>query len=658
MAITARGAWESVKQHFAQLDIDIQNNLFSVLGIGDMSGDVFGNGMLLSKNILLKAAFNHIYIFLDPNPDSIKSFKERYRLYNLLHSRWSDYDKSSLSCGGIIISRQTKSIKLTPEIKEMLNTDLNYINPNNLIKLILKMKVDLIWNGGIGTYVKSAIESHEAVGDKANDLVRINADQLQCKVIVEGGNLGLTQLGRIDFSKNGGLINTDAIDNSAGVNCSDYEVNIKILLNQLIEKGLLAPLKRNELLESMQEEVASLVLANNKIQNSILKNFAKRRNLSYTIEACLRLMKSLEQTVQLDTQVEFLPSIEEMQERKNISEGLTNPETSVLLSYTKIMLKDKILKSSLPDDEYCQAFLKDYFPSRLYYKYYHQMKNHKLAREIVSTQITNLFLMKMGITFVQRMRDETGASDDCIVKAFLLACHIFNLHDIWDDLDNIDILSSININETIQRQLFKYVRRAVRWIIMHEDLSKPISQSSSKYSNLDQILIVSFEVKVEQYSQQIEDMKKIGIKKNTREKILILKYNRAMLSMASTMIDAKDFSSYIHMNEYVNKNLYINKFKDILYQMSSHSYWSELAITSARDELDELEFRLTLSIIKACSNTNNNVEEKFKIWFQNNSRKANNWINFFKEILALEPKFELMNMAMKTLKNMIEDNDK
>ena len=339
MGITARGAWESVKRHFRKLGVNTQTTDFTVVGIGDMSGDVFGNGMLLSSHIKLLGAFDHRHAFLDPNPDPKVSFKERQRLFNLPRSSWADYDHSLISTGGGIYPRSAKSITITPEVRKILGVDANSLTPTDLIRALLKAPVDLLYNGGIGTYVKATHQSHADVGDRANDAIRVNGGELRCKVVAEGGNLGLTQLGRIEYALNGGKINTDAIDNSAGVDCSDHEVNIKILLNSVVAQGRISGEQRNELLVEMTDEVGELVLRDNYFQTQSLSVRAD------ALDPQTRFIKYLEKAGKLNRAIEFLPSDEELASRKAAKTGLTSPERSVLLSYSKIMLYDELLAS-------------------------------------------------------------------------------------------------------------------------------------------------------------------------------------------------------------------------------------------------------------------------------------------------------------------------
>ncbi|MFB9953375.1 NAD-glutamate dehydrogenase [Rhizobium puerariae] len=436
MGITARGAWEAVKRHFRERDIDIQTTPFTVAGVGDMSGDVFGNGMLLSRKIRLTAAFDHRDIFIDPDPDIEKSFSERERLFALPRSSWQDYDRKALSEGAMIISRSEKSVKLTREAAAAIGIDKTTATPFEIMMAILKSPVDLLWFGGIGTYIKATSETDTEVGDRANDPIRITAGDVRAKVIGEGANLGMTQRGRIAYSLAGGRCNSDAIDNSAGVNSSDVEVNIKIALNPAMQDDRLTRQKRNQLLASMTDEVAGLVLRNNYLQPLAIslterKGAANREELS-------RLMSVLEAQGHLNRKVETLPDDAELAERYISGRPLTRPEIGVLLSYSKIVLFDALIESGIPDDPYFSAVLKAYFPAKMQKAYAADIANHRLHREIIATVLANEAINRGGPGFVQQMSDMTGATAANVVKASFLARDSFDLPKLWAEIDALD----------------------------------------------------------------------------------------------------------------------------------------------------------------------------------------------------------------------------
>jgi glutamate dehydrogenase len=436
MGITARGAWEAVKRHFREKDLDIQTTPFTVAGVGDMSGDVFGNGMLLSRKIRLIAAFDHRDIFIDPDPDTERSFAERERMFALARSSWQDYDREALSEGAMIVSRSVKSVKLTPQAAAAIGLDKATATPFEIITAILKSPVDLLWFGGIGTYIKAASETDAEVGDRANDPIRINAAEVRASVIGEGANLGVTQKGRIAYSLAGGRCNSDAIDNSAGVNSSDVEVNIKIALNPAMQDGRLSRDKRNQLLASMTEEVGHLVLRNNYLQPLAI-SLSERKGAANR-EELTRLMSVLEGQGRLNRKVETLPDDAELAERYLTGRSLTRPEIAVLLSYAKIVLFDALIESPLPDDPYFLAILKDYFPARMQKLYAADIEQHRLHREIIATALANEAINRGGPGFIQQMSDTTGAGAANVVKAAFLARDGFDLPKLWAAIDALD----------------------------------------------------------------------------------------------------------------------------------------------------------------------------------------------------------------------------
>ncbi|MFD8593884.1 NAD-glutamate dehydrogenase [Kitasatospora sp. NPDC059646] len=471
MGITARGAWESVKRNFRELGVDTQSEDFTVIGIGDMSGDVFGNGMLLSEHIRLVAAFDHRHIFLDPNPDAAASHAERRRLFDLPRSSWDDYDKSLISAGGGVFPRSAKSIALSPQVRERLGIDAAKLTPAELMKAILQAPVDLFWNGGIGTYVKASTETNAEVGDKANDAIRVNGGDVRARVIGEGGNLGCTQLGRIEFASTGGpqgtggWINTDAIDNSAGVDTSDHEVNIKILLNQVVADGDMTVKQRNTLLAEMTDEVGHLVLRNNYAQNVVLANAVAQAASMVNVHS--RMINRLESAGQLDRALEYLPTEKQIRERQQAGRGLSQPELSVLLAYTKITLADELLATDLPDDPYFRDVLHAYFPSALRARFAEQIDNHPLRREIITTLIVNDTINRGGCTFAFRLREETGATMEEIARTHAAARAVFGLEQIWDSVEALDNRVAARIQTKMRLHARRLVERATRWMLGH-----------------------------------------------------------------------------------------------------------------------------------------------------------------------------------------------
>ncbi len=463
LGITARGAWECVKRHFRELGVDIQKEAFTVAGIGDMSGDVFGNGMLLSRHILLQAAFDHRHIFLDPKPDAAASFAERQRMFALPRSSWDDYDRKRISAGGGVFPRTAKSIALSPQARAMLGLEGATATPVEVMRAILAMPVDLLWNGGIGTYVKSSRETNAEVGDRANDALRVNGNALRAKVIGEGGNLGCTQRGRIEYSRVGGRLNTDFIDNSAGVNTSDVEVNLKILLNPLVHAGKLSLGERNRLLGRMSEEVCTLVLRNNYLQSeaiSTLEQQAKARLSEYQ-----HLIRLLERSGGLNRALEFLPSDEEILERRKNGAGLTRPELSILLSYSKIWLNTHLLDSDVPEDPYLSNELERYFPGPVRTRFARAIERHRLRREIIATATTNSLINRMGPTFVLRAQEDTGAEPAQIARAFTAAREIFQVRDLWEAIEALDNRAPAKIQYAAAFETSRLLRHATYWLL-------------------------------------------------------------------------------------------------------------------------------------------------------------------------------------------------
>lgn len=465
MGITARGAWEAVKRHFRELGIDVANQTFTVAGIGDMSGDVFGNGMLQSDRIRLLAAFDHRHIFIDPDPDPTVAWAERKRLFALPTSSWEDYRPEAISSGGGVYSRAAKSIELSAAAAQAIGVRERRITPPQLIQAILRMPVDLLWNGGIGTYVKAAAESHEDVGDRANIAVRVNGRDLRCKILGEGGNLGITQRGRIEYAQTGGRLNTDFIDNSGGVECSDREVNIKILLRDAVDTGALRMPARNRLLERMTDEVAALVLRTNYQQTQAISVLAARAVERSNENASL--LRWLERRGLLDRDLEFLPDDEEIADRRTRGRGLTRPELAVILSYAKIEFYDALCASDITADPYLFEELSRYFPQPLRKRFAQQVPGHRLARQIVAMLITSSMINRMGPTFPMRAQEETGADAGSVARAYTIARDVIGMRDLWDGIEALDtkLLAPAQLDMLFESA--RQLRNIVYWFLRH-----------------------------------------------------------------------------------------------------------------------------------------------------------------------------------------------
>lgn len=629
MGITAKGAWVSVQRHFRELGLNVQEESITVIGVGDMAGDVFGNGMLRSEYIKLVAAFNHLHIFIDPNPEDVKaSYKERERLFNLPRSAWTDYESKLISKGGGVFNRSAKSIDISPEMKACFNIKADKLSPNDLIHELLQAPVDLIWNGGIGTYVKSSSESHAAAGDKANDSLRINGKQLQAKVIGEGGNLGITQRARIEYALNGkGASFTDFIDNAAGVDCSDHEVNIKILLNGVVQAGDLTSKQRNEFLESMTDEVSELVLQNNYRQTQAIA--LAYREAKTRIDEYKRLMNDLERQKKLNRELEFLPNDEDLEERKNQKKGLTRPELSVLISYTKGDLKELLNTPEISQDEYLAKSVEDAFPSMLLERFPYALYGHQLRSEIVATQLANEMVNRMGITYVNRMRDSTGADINAIVKAYVTARDVFRMNELWQEIEALDYKVSAKIQESMMAALMRLVRRASRWFLRNRRRELNIAEE-----------VARFRERAAAISARLSDLLAGEGKQVWQDYYDTLIEAQVPEELASTIAGANNMFSALSIIEgaeqtdrsaedvaatyyQVGCNLDLEWFLEQLNKVSVQSHWQALARETYRDDLDWQQRTLTASIINTLPD--GDIEARMHAWLEKSEPMISRW---------------------------------
>ncbi|PXX05969.1 NAD-glutamate dehydrogenase [Mycolicibacterium moriokaense] len=486
MGITAKGAWESVKRHFREMGVDTQTEDFTVVGVGDMSGDVFGNGMLLSKHIRLLAAFDHRHIFIDPNPDAARSWDERRRMFDLPRSSWEDYDKSLISQGGGVYSREQKSIPITPQARAALGIEdgVDEMTPPNLMKAILKAPADLLFNGGIGTYVKAETESDADVGDRANDAVRVNGNQVRAKVIGEGGNLGLTQLGRIEFDLAGGRVNTDALDNSAGVDCSDHEVNIKILIDSLVTAGKVRAEDRTALLVSMTDEVGTLVLVDNEDQNDLMGT--SRANAASLLPVHARMIKDFVKDHGLNRELEALPSEKEIRRRTDAGIGLTSPELATMMAHVKLNLKHELLASDLPDQEVFASRLPWYFPSNLRDEFASEIRHHQLRREIVTTMLVNDLVDTSGISYAYRISEDVGVGPVDAVRSYVATNAIFRIGEVWRQIRAADV--SVAVSDRMTLDLRRLIDRAGRWLLNYRPQPLAVGAEINRFAEKVRIL--------------------------------------------------------------------------------------------------------------------------------------------------------------------------
>ncbi|HWC69760.1 MAG TPA: NAD-glutamate dehydrogenase [Actinomycetota bacterium] len=493
LGITARGAWESVKRHFREIGIDVTAEPFTVVGIGDMSGDVFGNGMLYTPQIKLVCAFDHRHVFVDPDPDPASSFAERQRLFSTPGSTWADYDRSLMSAGGDVLDRAAKSVTLSPQARAALGLSEDVpaeMTPAEVIHHALQAPLDLLWNGGIGTYVKASAEGHTEVGDRANDPVRVNGAEVRARVVGEGGNLGFTQRGRIEYARTGGRINTDFIDNSAGVDTSDHEVNIKILLGLAVQRGELTMDERNELMQACASDVVAHVLYDNYQQAQILSQ--EMEVSAQRVEAYEDLMQQLEAgDGELEREVEFLPSSDEMVERRAAAEGLVRPELAVLLAYAKRAIFDALVESDLPDSPYLAQDLRAYFPASIVERFDHLIDDHPLRRELVATIVANDVVNSQGITFVSRMVTETGASPADVVRAYRIARDVTGAVQRWSDVEALDGLIDPAIQNEVMTGVDWLVETTSRWYLVHasgQQLAEPVEDARASFEELSGVI--------------------------------------------------------------------------------------------------------------------------------------------------------------------------
>ncbi|MER6052408.1 NAD-glutamate dehydrogenase [Streptomyces sp. NPDC001793] len=659
MGITARGAWESVERHFRELGHDTQTQDFTVVGVGDMSGDVFGNGMLLSEHIRLVAAFDHRHIFLDPKPDAATSYAERRRLFELPRSSWADYDTELLSQGGGIHPRSAKSIPINAQVRAALGIEpgVKKMTPADLMRAILKAPVDLLWNGGIGTYVKASTESHADVGDKSNDAIRVDGEDLRVKVVGEGGNLGLTQLGRIEFASAGGKINTDAIDNSAGVDTSDHEVNIKILLNSVVADGDMTVKQRNRLLAEMTDEVGSLVLRNNYAQNTALALAIAQS--SSMLHAQQRFMRRLVRDGHLDRALEFLPTDRQIRERLSAGRGLTQPETAVLLAYTKITVADELIQTALPDDPYLQHLLHAYFPTALRETFSEQVDGHALRREIVTTVLVNDTVNTGGTSFLHRMREETGASLEEVVRAHTAARAIFRLGQVWDDVEALDNVVAADVQTRIRLHSRRLVERGTRWLLNNRrqplELSGTIDFFAERvaqvWAELPKLLQGS---DVEWYQTILEELTDAGVPEPLA--VQVSGFSSVFPALDIVAIADRTGKEPLAVAEVyydLGDRLRINQLLDRILELPRNDRWQSMARASIREDLFAAHAALTSDVLSV-GDGSATPEERFKAWEEANAAILSRARSTLEEIHGSEG-FDLANLsvAMRTMRTLL-----
>jgi len=653
MGITAKGAWISVQRHFRELGVDVQEQPISVVGIGDMAGDVFGNGMLCSKKIKLLAAFNHLHIFIDPNPENLDAcFEERQRLFDTPRTSWTDYNTKLISAGGGIFERSAKSIAVTPEMAKAFEINQPKVTPTELISLLLKSPVDLLWNGGIGTYVKSEQESHADVGDKANDNLRVNGSELRCKVIGEGGNLGMTQSARIEFSLHGGQCFTDAIDNAAGVNCSDLEVNIKILLDKLVSKGDLTPKQRNVWLQKMTDEVSALVLHNNYRQ-------AQSISLAYKqgyqdIEEFRRLIDSQEEKGKLNRALEFIPTDEGITERKNAELGLVRPCISVMISYAKNEMKEQLAKARIAEDGYLAKEAEKIFPAALVKSYKAEIHEHPLLSEIVATQVSNDLFNVMGATFAHRIMTSTGCEFLDLAKAWVAARDIFNLPELLADIESLDNKIDNQVQVQLINKLVQMVSHATRWIIRNDRDQLDCASLIEKYksslqavkNNLPKVLS---DQALQQREVELAKAKKEGVPNSLANKLSNTEQSYALLSIISVASKLEldpQLAALVYF--YAEEKLKLVNISLQLNLLPADSYWQSLAKEAMRDDLEWQQKRIAGAILVLLQGKD--VAKAYTDWESQHQSLADRWYKMSDALSAVSvPEFSMCQVALREL---------
>jgi len=651
MGITARGAWECVKRHFREMGIDTQTQDHTCVGVGDMSGDVFGNGLLMSKHTKLLAAFNHLHIFIDPNPDDpAKSYAERERMFKLPRSNWTDYNAKLISKGGGVFERSAKTIKLSPEMKALLDINKAEATPAEIMNAILKAQVDLLFFGGIGTYVKSGAQSNADASDKANDAIRVNGAQLRAKVVGEGANLGMTQLGRIEAAKNGVRLNTDAIDNSAGVDCSDHEVNIKILLNVQMGMGKLTLPARNKLLAEMTEEVGHLVLRDNYQQSQTI-SMLQHRGVQL-LDAQQRTMKLFEREGLLNREIEFLPNDEEIQERMAAGQGLTRPELAVFLPYGKMWLYDKIISSDLPDDDITEQDLLEYFPKPLQKKYAQAISRHKLRREIVGTVVTNNFINRVGPSFLITLIERTGLGAVDVVRAYTVTEAAYGLRDIWQSIEALDNKVPAAVQLEMLLEVARMLERSVQWMLRHVpapmNMTKQIEMLKPGVDALRKALPTVWSDEVATYiKRQADAYQSKGVPAKLALEVASIYRLAAANDIAMIAESTKQTVPQAARLYYlVGERFGLGALRARTENFAAINHWDKLAISAAIEELFAHQRSLAQRII-AAGKGKLAPEKALEAWVENNRARIDRYDQVSAEVRAADA----LSLSMLTVAN-------
>lgn len=653
MGITAKGAWVSVQRHFREIGLNTQTTPFTAIGIGDMAGDVFGNGMLLSEHTKLVSAFNHMHIFFDPDPDPAKSFVERQRLFDLPGSSWADYDRELISKGGGIFSRSSKSIELTPELQNFIGAKETHLAPDDLINRILKAQIDLLWFGGIGTYVRASSETDADVGDKANDSLRITGKELKAKVVGEGGNLGMTQLSRIEYAQNGGRLNTDFIDNAAGVDCSDHEVNIKILLNDILLNGDLTEKQRNKLLADMTDSVSDLVLKNNYRQTQAIS--IALRDAMPRMEEYRRLINSMESAGKLNRALEFLPCDDDITERKSLETGLTRPELSVLISYVKGDLKEELNNSTIPDDVHLSDEIDVVFPSQIIKNYHGELREHRLRREIISTQVANDMVNHMGITFVERLKQSTGASSASVALAYIIARDVFDLDRIWAQIESLDYRISSDLQYSMMAEMMSLMRRACRWLIRNRRSELNVTGNMERFKSGIAKIGKALPNYLTGASQQVwQEKYDHFVAQGVPDKLASLVAGASHLYSALGIIEAQEegdgsLDQVAKIYYLLGNRLELTWFANQINALTPLTHWQALAREAFREDLDWQQRALTVGLLKL-SDAPKDINKRVDIWMEQHEELVTRWRQMLTEFKATEDaEFSMYSVALREL---------
>jgi glutamate dehydrogenase len=661
MGITARGAWESVKIHFASLGMNPETDDFTVVGVGDMSGDVFGNGMLLSKHIKLVAAFDHRHVFIDPAPETAASFAERSRMFALPRSSWADYDPALISPGGGVWPRSAKSVPVSPQARTALGIDaaITAASPDELISAILAAPVDLLWNGGIGTYVKARSETHADVGDRSNDAVRVDASRLRARVVGEGGNLGLTQAARIEYSLGGGLVNTDFIDNSAGVDTSDHEVNIKILLADAIRDGAIPASARHELLNEMTDEVAALVLRHNYRQNMALAVARSQANSMLHVHA--RYLRKLVRDKRLNPEQDVLPGEREIAERRSAGGGLTNPELALLLAHTKISAGEDVVESSLPDDPYLHRVLSDYFPAPLRDRFADRMESHRLRREIITTAAVNEMVDYSGTTFLFRLIEETGASVPDLTRAWLVAREVFDMPAFWRQVEELEGQVGLAAQIVLLLEGRKLTERAARWLLHNRRPPFDIRATVGFFadgvravrSGLPKLLtgrdLTGFEERRDSYRD-------LGVPDELAEQVagMVPTYSAFdIVQVAASTGETIEETAEVYFD--LADRLQITRLRDRITALPREDRWSTMARAALRDDLYAAHSSLTQDVLGVSgSGVPQTPEERLAAWAARNEAAVGMAAQTLGEIWESERfTFTTLSVALRSIRTLV-----